>query len=504
MIMSPAITRRSQSSGTLKSSSGRGYTHNPRGLDQSDVRVESNIAGAQCGNPDCGKSVKNGIECTHCKCWFHTACSAVDPKLFRSHRQHADKPWLCNKCLSDPLLRTVNAITSYYELQLSNCLVEISQLRASLESLKSQHTSLPSTPATRNKRPRIQDSPTQDNQAGQSSNDWQTTDLRKNHGNLCPPNPQNPTGSHDKPDVSTNAPSSSTTNPNKRPGQCNIASKPQEVNNLKNSTASGKRRETNSIICTKFPEPTGTTIAARREEELQHWNNLCKLMGFSITPISLTRLTRKTDSAHAGEPRLLRVTLRNMVDVETILLASHILKDDIDTRIHPDIPWSTRSCRKTLDPTQARAEKNARTILIHGIPELNDNDQRANHLHDCSEWSYIQSTLDLDGVLATDVYRLPRSPTYKGHGPCILKVTLLTETMLADTLGVWYARKHLLPEIRIRPHLPIPPTSIETSPATQDTPTIVDSSPNQPQNHSTSQTKPKNLPSPVNGRPASQ
>ena len=505
--MAPVTTRRCQSSGTSKKSSGRVYNPKTPRLHQSGVNTDS----SDCSNPGCGKSVKNGIECTHCKCWFHAACTSMDPKIFQSHRQDAGKPWLCNKCLSNPLIHTVTTITSYYELKLSTCLVEISNLRSSLESLKTQIPNLPPpTPATRSKRPHTRDSPTQDGQPGEVHNVRPTIDLSKTRGIVNPPKPSCTIRLPDILDEPTQAPSVTNTlsinSDAKRQKESrgrNAASQPLEVNNRKTPTTSGYQRETKTIICTKFPEPTGTSIAARREEELHHWNNLCKLMGTSVNPISLTRLSRKPESAHAGEPRLLRVTLRTMSDVETILLASHILKDDVDTRIHPDIPWSTRSSRKNLDPQQARADKNARTILIHGVPELGDDDYGANHLHDCSEWSYIQSTLNLDGVLATDVFRLPRSPAYKGQGPRILKVTLLTDTMLADTLDLWYSCKHLLPEIRIRPHLTTS-TSTETRPATQPTTPSMVSSPSNPQNHCTNLTKPKNLPSPVRGIPASQ
>lgn len=221
------------------------------------------------------------------------------------------------------------------------------------------------------------------------------------------------------------------------------------------------KRETLTVICSKIPEPKSNSLATRREEELKSWQEMCSKMGIDVAPVTLTRLTRKKDSPHINEPRLLRVTLRNMTDVETILLASHLLKGTEATRIHPDVPWTERTKRGRIEPKEANMQKNQRSILIHGIPELGDEDDAANHLHACGEWSYIQQLLELDDVLATDIYRIPRSPNYKGTAPRLLKVTLLTQEMLTTTLDTWYHKKQLAPELRLRPMNISTPTNIQ-------------------------------------------
>ena len=74
-----------------------------------------------------------------------------------------------------------------------------------------------------------------------------------------------------------------------------------------------------------------------------------------------------------------------MVEVETILLASYVLKGTVVTKIHADIPWQTRANRRMTEPQESKEEKNARSIIIHGVPELTDDDPAARYLYDCIE-----------------------------------------------------------------------------------------------------------------------
>jgi hypothetical protein len=175
-------------------------------------------------------------------------------------------------------------------------------------------------------------------------------------------------------------------------------------------------------------------------------------MGVNAKPTALIRLTRKPHSPHINEPRLVRVALTSPTDVESVLLAAHLLRETSSTRIYPDIPWSERVTRHTTENPTAKADRNDRAIFIHGVPELNDSNNQLNYQHDCGEWKYIQEALQTSGVFTTEVTRLPTSPNYKGNGPRILKINLFSPIMVTQVLEAWYKhRKTVPPELRLRP-----------------------------------------------------
>ncbi|VDP16440.1 unnamed protein product [Echinostoma caproni] len=91
--------------------------------------------------------------------------------------------------------------------------------------------------------------------------------------------------------------------------------------------------------------------------------------------MSVVRLFRQPSSPQAGEPRLLRVTLKDEKDVENVLLSSHLL-GNVSSRIRilPDRPWTGRMHYRT-NPVDARESENKRVILIHGVQKLNDPDE---------------------------------------------------------------------------------------------------------------------------------
>lgn len=416
-------------------------------------RRESNMAAPEsvCGDPNCKRMVKTGIECTNCRSWYHSTCTPLDTSSFRAHLQQPMKPWFCNRCQENSFIRSLVTLTAHYESQLALCNQELSKLRCDLDNLRSPTrinakataTATTSPPAPRTKRQRTQET------TPSKTGTLRTTDKSVDSPLTAQMNPQNP-----PPEVSKAAQTAplAVTQTDGPTGQNKAHRTTPSKINMSNKTT--RHHETTTVVCSKFPEPCSTSLASRRDEDLKYWNKLCQIMGVSANPISMTRLSRKSDSPHANEARMLRVTLSGITEVETVLLASYILKGVVETRIHPDTPWSTRISRKTLEPQEAKKEKNDRSLLIHGVPELADVDPGANHLHDCGEWSYIQHTLKLSDIMATDIYRLPRSPAYRGMAPRILKITLLTKDMLSNALDIWYHQKHLLPELRIRPHLP--------------------------------------------------
>ena len=103
--------------------------------------------------------------------------------------------------------------------------------------------------------------------------------------------------------------------------------------------ASKIRSEDLTVICTNVAEPTATSIKGRNDEDLLKWKHICQVMVVTIQPASLTRLSRHRSSQHVGESCLPRVTLRNMEDLEAILLSSHLLRKEASpVRIFPDMP----------------------------------------------------------------------------------------------------------------------------------------------------------------------
>ena len=205
-----------------------------------------------------------------------------------------------------------------------------------------------------------------------------------------------------------------------------------------------------TVICTNVPEPTAKSLKERHQEEIQKWNELSNLMGVSVEPVSLTRLSRPPSSGHAGEPRLLRIQLKSLVDVEDVLLSAHILRSaSLKTRIFPDIPWSQRQEKKE-NPEKAKKASEKKTVLIHGIPESQATDEKGKRAHDCQEWKFIQELIGTKDIVTTSVSRLPHSPNYKGTGPRILRVSMLQEEMVTSMLETWYVKRRLAPpELRI-------------------------------------------------------
>lgn len=454
--MSHIVTRRCFSVGTRQSSKTRRAETNTLVTNQSDASLRP-TSQSHCGNGACQKPVKTGIECTLCGLWYHSACTEMDLTSFRKHLTEPLKPWFCPKCLEDPVAKCVAAMSSHFEMQLAQYSRELQKLQKELETLRLTNappqTASPLVP--RSKRPRVSPTPLPKHTASSTTEDSPAI-TPATHTTVDLPTETDPTASDDSMMQSevtplTNVPVTT---------EWRTVTATQRVKHNKQSAAPRQKRndhensqDTLTVICSQVPEPQSNSLATRRSEELEKWTELCTKIGVNITPVALTRLTRNKDSPHAAEPRLLRVKLNNMLDVETILLASHVLKGDTKARIYPDIPWSERHKLRTTEPKELNSEKNQRSIFIHGVPELEDDDKLANYLHDCGEWSYIQQLLKLDTIMATDVYRLPRSVNYRGSEPRILKVTLFTRGMVTATLEKWYLNKQLAPELRIRPSL---------------------------------------------------
>lgn len=350
-----------------------------------------------CGKTGCGKTVDEGIECSNCLKWYHHNCGGLSSQEFSDHMTEDDKLWFCLECSSIPLFRFLTTIIKRQERQIS----ALENRLSCLERPKAQIT-----------------------QTTIESNNSNTTNILSDTGPTTKMNNEN----------------------NQQPFMI--------VNCNKQPPVQDKNNEDLTIICTNVAEPKSISLKARHEEELKNWQTVCQSMGLNIHPSSLTRLSRPRSSPHAGEPRLLRVTLKNMKDVEDILLSSHLLRNESTAvRIFPDIPWSERQ-KIRKDPITAKTVHGKKMLMIHGIPESNDDNGWNKKEHDHHEWKFIQDLLGIKDVLTTRLSRLPHSPNYQGIGPRILKVSLLNEKMVESVVETWRSNKTILPpELKLRTFL---------------------------------------------------
>ena len=268
------------------------------------------------------------IECTNCQSWYHSTCTALDNSSFRTHLLHPSKPWFCNKCQEHNVIRSLVAITAHYELQLTQCNTEINKLthqnseikalQCELERLKqlvsNPRTILPSPSTnTRKKRPRVSDTPPP--LPGKTQPSLTNTQMLSARAPLTEPEPPVNTNGYSKLDLQISSSPDYTEKP--VPPQHGLTTTNETLleNPYSNKLTLPKKHpthpntkkthETTSVICSKFPEPTATSLAGRREEDQCHWNKLCQTMGVQANPTSMTRLTRKPNSPHSGEPRLM-------------------------------------------------------------------------------------------------------------------------------------------------------------------------------------------------------
>ena len=224
----------------------------------------------------------------------------------------------------------------------------------------------------------------------------------------------------------------------------------------KNETKNNKAFvESFTLICTNVPESESPSLRERQEADRKSWSDLCSVLELDVHPVQLTRLSRPPRSPHAGEPRLLRVLMKNESDVETVLLSAFKLRLAKSViRIYPDIPWRERKHRKD-EAKVVTMDDDLRSVFVHGVPELKDADELKNKQHDCTEWKYIKELLGVDNIITTKIFRLPHSTKYKGNGPRILKVSFSSDQMVTSLLSSWYQHRNIAPpDLRIRGYLP--------------------------------------------------
>ncbi|CAH8665644.1 unnamed protein product [Dicrocoelium dendriticum] len=173
----------------------------------------------------------------------------------------------------------------------------------------------------------------------------------------------------------------------------------------------------------------------------------------------MVRLVRHPNSIHYGDPRLFQVTLQSANEAEEVLLSATRLRTTSCTvRIFPDVPWSERQKRKQ-NPDDFRKRQDAKSVLVHGVPELKISSDLEAKAHDWDEWRFIRELLSLENVIATSTSRLPLSPNYKGCGLRVMKIPLHSEMMVEYVINTWRKMRQMLPsEIRIKTMGTEPPT----------------------------------------------
>ena len=354
----------------------------------------------QCGLLSCKSTDEDAIECSNCNKWFHSTCSGLSALEFAAATEDELIPWFCRSCAEIPL---VKRCIFYFHKQAR----ELAILRSTVESLRAQIKQPLQGPTKVFK---------------QAEDTVYKKEFKEKVSSIL-----------SYASIVSNEKCAPTKNRN-------------ETAHLSKSTIDDP-----TVICSNLPESTASSLCQREADDGKKWEEVCSSIGVSATPASLTRLSRHPQSPHKEKPRLLRVVLKSVVDVEKTLLSCALLRTTgSDVRIFPDVPWEERQLRR-VNPEAAKELRNKRVILIHGVPELGDQDEATNRDHDCSEWRYIQGILGIEGIITTDVSRI-KPPIHRiNNGPPLLKITVRSEDMVTSIFNAWYkSKKHAPPELRLR------------------------------------------------------
>lgn len=199
-----------------------------------------------------------------------------------------------------------------------------------------------------------------------------------------------------------------------------------------------KKVRTNSLMVFNAPESSSSSLQTREEHDRQLWDKISNaLMADIPSPIVLQRLAGKPNG---NAPRPLRVEMKEAAQAErALLLAANLQINTLpNIAVRPDLPREDRLVKPT------RVELQSRQIIIRGVPETVD--VTNHHKHDCEQWHYILSKLEIVGVIAHSVARLPR-PTHLQslNQPRLLRVTLGCASMVSEILDHWRDVKKVLP-----------------------------------------------------------
>ena len=192
------------------------------------------------------------------------------------------------------------------------------------------------------------------------------------------------------------------------------------------------------IMAFNVPECSSTSLQARESHDLQTWASICSTIGLDIP--NATRMNRLAGKPTASSPRPLRIEMPTPECAQAVLLSASSLKGTQLEHIalRPDLP---KNARKIF---RSKGNRESRQVVIRGVPESLDEASR--HKHDCSQWQYSASKLQIPDIVAWDLSRLPRpSHLVSLQQPRLLRVTLASPDMVDKVLDGWRDTKSRLP-----------------------------------------------------------
>ena len=196
------------------------------------------------------------------------------------------------------------------------------------------------------------------------------------------------------------------------------------------------------------------------------------------------------------QPRSLRVELTDPSAAELLVLSSadHKTNDTNEVQICLELPWKERQARKLSWKDNANSGDQSRSLIIHGIPEPNNQFPRSHIQQEWDQWNYIRNRLglSLEQVTACKLHRIPR-PIHLSSikAPRLLRITLATNNMRHTTLTAWESLRNLFPsEIRLHPDQPRSLRRAVKRPLQVCLPTVIVAPPNEIPNE-------KNAPGPA-------
>ena len=388
--------------------------------------VSSNSSRAETS--DCGECLRKvgnsarGLQCDSCNRWVHIKCDKRMP------------------------VEVYNVLTKYTEVPLAyGCPKCEGKSRNILKDFASIGSQTDKTP----KCSKYSQTGSQFDKAPKCSKHSQTG-VKMQSAKIQTDNITNPQAVHRKPVASTSRCISSNLYPEQhKPDTLNRKTQKPTPTPL---VTQSRAQTSNDVILFNVPESTSTSLAVRDSEDHASWIKVCEALNEQHhLPKRLVRLRWNREG-----PRPLRVELKPETNSEKIIIWSNHVNSAI--KVRPDLPWEEREARrqeKAADPTANILR--ARSIVLHGIPESNENPTHPlSHLdHDIDQWNFIRGRL---GVVcrAQRITRLPRPLHLNGiTSPRLLRVTLETIGQTKEILAAWESLKPTLPgHLRIHPDLP--------------------------------------------------
>ncbi|VDP53433.1 unnamed protein product [Schistosoma margrebowiei] len=416
------------------------------------------------------------MHCDNCKGWFHEACTDLTSTAYKRLRK-SDRKWVCVTCSTDAVVLLSNIIVlltcirNKLSVNLDNDSKKTGRQTRAFDGYKNRDVdrytidgasintnddvSRLSTIITS----KVLDSPSKLESPAQGpeipvGDSTQVKKAQKNQAS--PPKPSNLSVAVQKLTGDLVAQSThKTVRPVKKepePHKRTLTSK-QQVIKHESAVKPGKLTTVrdDSLITMNLVDNPDLFLSLQDKNDRMLWGELNKKLELPrIEPLMVTQLSRGKDSKHLNHPRLLRVTLKNAIDIEDVLLASHLLKSDGNVRILPDIPFCERNIIRNIPKESREKFFRGRNIIVQGIPENADPTQSNS---DIREWKFIKQSLRLKHILTQHVTRLAKKDG--DLRPRQMKITFPSSQMAAAVLEAFRANRHQLPPgIHMHPDRP--------------------------------------------------